>query len=91
MDVQMQSALFKPPDPISHPSILHYFKSAGASYGIDGGVATWLFQHFVKVPAKFALSYSVYKTDNKLVEREENLTTDRQVKNYLLATYEKMT
>lgn len=86
MNVQMKSACFRPSDPISVLSFLHNFKMACDSNGIHEGAAMWLFQYFIKEPAKAPLMHRVCLTD-KDSQQKGKLTTYCQVVNYLLVTY----
>lgn len=59
IDVQINSADFKPSDPNSIMSYVHSFKTACDSNGIHGGTAMWLFQYFIANSAKAVLARRV--------------------------------
>lgn len=67
MDVQMNSSILKPSDPITVLILLHNFKIFCYSNEIYKGAAMWLFPYFIKEPAKVPLSY-------RLSAAEDNTT-----------------
>lgn len=74
MDVEVKSASFKPSDPISVLSFLYIFNTACDSNGIQDGAALWIFQRFMKDPAKagFAHRGCVTKEDDSKQEGKGN-------------------
>lgn len=66
---------------------VHSFKTVCDSNDIYDGAALWLFQHFVKDPAKAALAHKVSTTKQGVPAWKRKLTTYGQVHNYLLVSY----
>lgn len=75
MDVQINQGVFGPSDSISSMPYSDIFKTACDSSGFYEGVATQLFQHFMKGHVKAALARRVCATENDKPSKEGNLTT----------------
>ena len=90
MEVQLRSHFFDATDPISILAFLPQFKTACDTNGVHEGAETWLFQFFIKSPAKAALVARIRapnKAKAKHGRKDGILTSYVQVVNYLLRSY----
>lgn len=87
MDKQMWLASFKPSAPISVFFFLYNFKAAWDRNGLHEDGAIWLFQRFMKYPAKAGLAHSICATKEVSSQKKKTLTTYCQLVNYLLSPY----
>lgn len=83
----MKSENSKPSDSITILFFLLDIRRAFDRNAIYECADMWLFQHFLKDPAKAALERIISGTKEEDPEQEESLTTYCQEINYLLATY----
>lgn len=86
MDVQMKLSIFEPWAPIFILSFFQNFITVRDSNGIYEGTEMYLFPHFMKRPAKAALSHGMRATEDHTNHKEGTSKTYRQDANYLLET-----
>lgn len=79
MDVQMKSTNFQPSDLITVLSFLHNFKTAYDRNGTNGGTSMWLFQHFMKYPAKLVSAQNVCTKKKDDPQQKGKLTISFEV------------
>lgn len=87
MDVQKKSFISNPFASISIRAFLQNFKTAYNNSGFREGAATWLSPHYMKEPAKAALSYRVSAKKDCKTQKGRALTTYKQTVNFVLRTY----
>lgn len=85
-EVEMRTRLFNGSDPITILTFLSSFRSSCDSIGVHEGAALWLFQYFLRDPAKASLTARLGRPHER-GSKAGKLTSYCQVVNHLLRTF----